>query len=138
VEAEQALRDKVLEIALGSIIYKTDPQLVHLGYQGTDAYARHENGNFIVEAFGPGNPKMQLIWLEMVRPEVWGKRRKRKIARTGGVLVLGERPKRSANSYAASIRARKWKSISRKVQRLKSSCNHHCFGKLDLFSRSTF
>jgi hypothetical protein len=82
-----------LEIALGPIIYKTDPQLVHLGYQGTDAYARDENGNFIVEAFGPGNPKMQLIWLEMVRPEVWGKRRKRKIARTGGVLVLGERPK---------------------------------------------
>jgi hypothetical protein len=119
-EAEQTLRDKVVEIALGPVIYKTDPQLVHLGYQGTDAYARDENGNFIVEGFGPGNKKMQLIWLAMERPEVWGKRRKRKIARTGGVLVLGERPKRSASSYAASIKARKWKSMSRKVQKLKA------------------
>jgi len=119
-EAEQTLLDKVIEIGTGPIIYKTDPQLVHLGYQGTDAYARDENGNFIVEAFGPANPKMQLIWLEVVRPEPWGKRRKSKFARTGGVLVIGERPKRSASSYAASIRARKWKSISRKVQKLKS------------------
>jgi hypothetical protein len=119
-EAEQVLLDKVIEIGLGPIIYKTDPQLVHLGYQGTDAYARDEDGNFIVEAFGPGNPKMQLIWLEMARPELWGKRRKSKFARTGGVLVIGERPKRSASSYAASIKARKWKSISRKVQKLKS------------------
>jgi hypothetical protein len=119
-EAEQTLLDKVIEIGLGPIIYKTDPQLVHLGYQDTDAYARDENGNFIVEAFGPGNPKMQLIWLEMARPELWGKRRKSKFARTSGVLVIGERPKRSASSYAASIRSRKWKSISKKVQKLKS------------------
>jgi hypothetical protein len=110
----------MLEIALGPVIYKTAPQLVSLGYQGTDAYAKDEDGNFIVEGFGPGNKKMQRILLEMELPEVWGRRRKSKIARTGGVVVLGERPKRSASSYAASIKARKWKSMSSKVQKLKA------------------
>ena len=41
---------------------------------------------------------------------------KRDNFRTGGVLVVGGRSAKSENSYAASIRARKWRSISRKVQ----------------------
>ena len=54
-EAHDQLLAVVLQIANGEI-FKTDPFLVNvLGYQGVDAYAQDENGNFIVEAVGRPN-----------------------------------------------------------------------------------
>jgi hypothetical protein len=105
------------QIAKG-IRYKTDPSLVKLGYQGVDAFATDEDGNFIEEVVGPPDPKMIRFSLERVLPERYGKNRKSDIPRTGGVLVVGQRtgePK-GKNSTAASIKARKWKSAARRVR----------------------
>ena len=87
--------------------------------QGADTYARDENGNFIVEGGGPGNPKMLRLFLELVRPEKWGKARKSKIVRSGGVLVIGEPAARPQNNCAASRKAKQWTSASRKVREEK-------------------
>ena len=118
--AIEEAHDKLLLIVwqkANGVIFKTDPLLVDLGFEGLDAYAQDENGNFIVEAVGRPNAKMAQFFLEFVRPEKWGKHRKSDIPRTGGVLVIGEpKPK---NSCDASIKARKWKSVLRKLRELK-------------------
>jgi hypothetical protein len=117
-------RDRLLgvmyDIAMGPITYKIDQDLVALGNRGADAYARDENGEFIVETRGPGNVKMLEFLLQLWRPEKWGKARKREIFRSGGVLVIGERPNRSEKNCAASIRARQWKSALRKIGETKA------------------
>jgi hypothetical protein len=101
--------------------YKIDQDLVALGNRGADAYARDENGEFIVEGRGgPRNEKMLKFLLQWLRPEKWGKARKREIFRSGGVLVIDERPNRSKKNCAASIRARQWKSASRKIGETKA------------------
>jgi hypothetical protein len=82
-EAHQTLSDDALAIALGPVIYKTQTRTSD--NQGTDAYARDENGNFIVEAFGPGNAKMHWLLVELLRPEVSIKPRE-----TNGVHVIGK------------------------------------------------
>jgi hypothetical protein len=114
-EADDTLHFLVWQMAMG-IKFKTDPSLVKLGYQGVDAYAKDENGDFIEEGVRRPNLKMMRFYLAWKRPETWGKHPKRDICRTGGVLVVGGRSGKSENSYAGSIRARKWKAISRKVQ----------------------
>jgi hypothetical protein len=116
-EAWQRLLGVMRDIAMGSITYKIDRDLVELGNRGADAYARDENGEFIVEARGPVSVKMVKFLLQLLCPERWGKARKREreIFRSGGVLVIGERPNRSEKNCAASIRARQWKSASRKI-----------------------
>ena len=119
-EAHDRLLGVMYDIAMGPITYKIDPDLVALGNRGADVYARDENGEFIVEAWGPGNVKMLEFLLQLRRPERWAKARKRKICSTGGVLVIGERPNRSENNCAASIRARQWKSASRKIGETKA------------------
>ena len=119
-EAHQRLLDTVFDLAFGPIIYKVEQDLVDLGMQGADTYARDENGNFIVEGRGPGNPKMLRLFLELMRPEKWGKARKRKIVTSGGVLVIGEPAARPQNNCAASIKAKQWKSASRKVRDAKA------------------
>ena len=96
------------------------PFLVDLGYEGPDAYATDENGNFIVEAVRRPNFKMIRFLLEWALPEKWGKHRKSDIPRTGGVLVIGERTKEPENSCAATIKARQWKSRSREIEKAKS------------------
>jgi hypothetical protein len=99
------------------VIFKTDPYLVELGYRGPDAYARDKNGNFILEAVGRPNPKMIRFFLEMVRPEKWGKQRK----------IDGRRPifgplsetvdvKYATPTRSASVQARQWKSWSKKIR----------------------
>jgi hypothetical protein len=103
------------DIAMGPITYKIDQDLVALGNRGADAYARDENGEFIVEGRGPGNDKMLKFLLQFWRPERWRKARKREIFRSGGVLVIG-----SEKNCAASIRARRWKSASRKIGKTKA------------------
>jgi hypothetical protein len=118
-EAYQIVEDALLEHAIGPITYKNDPDLVDLGMEGIDAYARDENGDFIVESRGPGNVKIQRRVLEILRPERWAKTRKRKTTISGGVLVMGGRPIPPKTNCAASIRTRQWKCASRMLEEVK-------------------
>jgi hypothetical protein len=113
-DAHDTLHFNVRQIAMG-IRYKIDPLLEKRGYRGIDAYATDANGNFIEEGIRKPNPKMMRFYLEWKLPERYGKPRKKNIARTGGVLIVGERSKRPKASYEASIRARQWKAVSRKI-----------------------
>jgi hypothetical protein len=80
------------------------------------------NGNFIVEACGQPNMKMARHFLEWQRPEQWGKRRKRHVPHNAGVLVIGgDVTKKPEYDTTASVKARKWKSFSRKFRRQKPS-----------------
>ena len=80
-----------------------------------------ENGNFIVEAFGQPNMKMARHFLEWQRPEKWGKRRKRHVPHNAGVLVIGgDVTKEPEYDTTASVKARKWKSFSRKFREAKT------------------
>ena len=117
-EAHDMLFGFVWLKALG-LRYKTDPRLVALGYEGLDACARDEDGCFILERVGRGNPKMLRYCWERMCPEECGKHPKRDIPKTGGVLVIGERNKKPKNSCAASIKARQWKAHSRWVRETK-------------------
>jgi hypothetical protein len=115
-QAHDQLLAVVLQIANGEI-FKTDPFLVDvLGYQGVDAYAKDENGNFIVEAIGRPNFKMMRLFLQLVRPEEYANNRKIDIPQKGGVIVIGQNTEKLENSSAASIKVRKWKSCSRKIR----------------------
>jgi hypothetical protein len=109
--ADDMLGGLIYDKALGPITYKIDQDLVALGNRGADAYARDEDGEFIVERRGPESDKMIKVLLQWKRPEKWGKKRKRDIFRSGGVLVIG-----SEKNCAASIKARRWKSASRKIE----------------------
>jgi hypothetical protein len=63
---------------------------------------------------------MLAFLLQLLRPERWRKAWKREILMNGGVLVIGERPNPSEKNCAASIRARQWKSVSRKIGETKA------------------
>jgi hypothetical protein len=97
--ARDKLLTVVLEIAKG-VRLKTD-----------------EDGNLIEEVVGPPNGKMIRFFLELVRPEVWGKYRKIDHPQTGGVLVLGDSTKQPATCPSASINVRQWKSGWNKVRK---------------------
>jgi hypothetical protein len=119
--ARDWLQGVMYDKALGPITYKIDQDLVALGNRGADAYARDENGEFIVEGRGgPINDKMLKFLLQWLRREMWGKARTREILRSGGVLVIDGRPNRPKKNYAASIRARQWKSALRKIGETKT------------------
>ena len=77
------------------------------------------DGNMIEEVVGPPNPKMMRSLLEWARPERWAQPRKSNIRRTGGVLVIGERPKDLNKGSVSSVRARQWKSMATKVGKAK-------------------
>jgi hypothetical protein len=119
-EAHDKLLEAALDMAMGSAVYKIDPFLLDLGYQGPDAYLRDENGDPVLETVRKANPKMLRFLLEWMRPDRWGKHRKRDVPHNGGVLVIGDITKKPENSSAASIKARKWKSRSRKIEKAKS------------------
>lgn len=114
-EAHDRLRDLMLDLAVGPITYKIDQDLVDLGMEGYDAYARDEHGDFIEVARGPGNEKIIERVLETLRPQRWGRPRRRRSLRNGGVLVIGEAARRSAKGSIASTKARQWKVTSRMV-----------------------
>lgn len=97
-EAYDELFGRAWEIAMG-VAFKVD-----------------ESGNLIEEVVGKPNRKMMRFLLEWKRPEKWGKHRRGDILRTGGVLVIGERAEKPKNNPAASIKARKWKALSRKLR----------------------
>src|SRR6202035_5763283 len=66
--------------------------------------------------------KMARHFLEWQRPEKWGKRRKRHVPHNTGVLVIGgDVTKKPEYDTTASVKARKWKSFSRKFREAKTS-----------------
>jgi hypothetical protein len=114
-EPWDSVRSAVFRIALGAATYKLDQDLVDLGMEGADAYARDEDGNFIEEARAPGSDKMLKFLLRILRPEQWAKSRNRRSVTSGGVLMIGERTRGSEKGCTASIKARQWKSAMRKI-----------------------
>ena len=128
--AEIKVLDRILERALfgndkvlthrGRVVYKIDQELVGLGLQGRDAYLRDENGNPVPETVPKPDMKAMRFWLAWHRPEKWGRHRKVKAPREGGVLVIGgDVTKKPEYNTAASVRARKWKAGSRMLQDAK-------------------
>ncbi|MGO8925274.1 MAG: hypothetical protein ACLQF4_20325 [Xanthobacteraceae bacterium] len=103
--AKEAAYDKVLEAAY----------LIAMG----KAYTTDENGNLTLETVGPPNPKMMRFFLELARPEVYGnKTPKLDVPRQGGVVLIEpKKPKKTCP--AASIKAREWKSHSRRFRQAK-------------------
>jgi hypothetical protein len=128
-EAEQKLEDEMLQRALsgydkvlthrGRVMYKIDPGLVGLGFQGPNAYLRDENGNPVPETVHKDDTKAQLSVLKRLRRDRWGKRPKIDGPREGGVLVIGDVTKKPKYNTAASVRARKWKADSRRIREEK-------------------
>jgi hypothetical protein len=127
-EAHQNLDDEMLQRALGGyekvlnyrgrVSYKMDEGLVGLGYQGSDAYLRDENGNPVPETVHKEDTKAQLSVLKRRRRDTWGKHPKRDAPREGGVLVVGVTKKPKYNTDK-SVRARKWKADSRRIREEK-------------------
>jgi hypothetical protein len=105
----------------GHVIYETDLSLWKLGHRGPDAYRRDENGNPVPQTIRKVDTKAALWVLERRRPEVWSKNRKIDVPHQGGgVLVVGDVTKQLENGSAASIKARKWKSGLRMIQKGKT------------------
>jgi hypothetical protein len=121
--AEEEVSADLCKIGMGGIIYKTDPFLEGLGFEGRDAAAKDEYGDPIIEAIRPPNAKFLLRYLERKDPERWGKQRKRSaLPKGGGVLVVGGPPKNKKPEHgsAASVRARRWKAGARMISEAKS------------------
>ena len=78
-----------------------------------------DDGNTIEEAVGSSNPKVMKSVLEWLRSETWAEPRKRNTRWTGGVIVLGQHPKASNKGWASSVRARQWKAIAARVDKIK-------------------
>jgi hypothetical protein len=76
---------------------------------------------FIVEACGQPNMEMARHFLEWQCPEKWGKRRKGHVPHNADVLVIGgDVTKKPEYDTTASVKARKWKSFSRKFREAKT------------------
>jgi hypothetical protein len=122
-EADDQLREVARDIGMGGVTYKTDQFLVDLGCEGPDAYLRDENGYPVVETIRKPNGKILRVVLERERPETYGKHRKIDAPQNSGVLVVGGIrrgiPNKVNNGTAASVKARKWKSLWRMIQKTK-------------------
>jgi len=118
-EAHDEIHAAAWESATG-LAYKYDELLLSLGYEGPEAYLRDENGIPVQEIVRKPNGKMQRFLLEWGRPEEFGKRRKVDVPHKGGVLVLGDIPKKLENNSAASIKVRKWKAGLRMIGKAKT------------------
>jgi hypothetical protein len=129
-EAHQKLIDIMFQRALlgydkvltrrGRVMYKIDQGLEGLGFQGPDAYLRDENGNPIPETVRKVDLKAMRFILELYRPGTWGKHPKIDAPHEGGVLVIGDVTKKPEYNPTASVMARKWKSMSRKIWKPKA------------------
>jgi hypothetical protein len=98
-QAHDILSERAYQVAMG-VTYKFDG-----------------NGNMIEEVVGPPNPKMMRFFLAWRRSERWAQPQKSNVRRTGGVLIIGERPKDPNKGSVSSVRARQWKSIAAKVRK---------------------
>ena len=109
----------VWQRAMG-LVFKIDPYLVELGYRGFEAYATDENGDYIVEAKGRPNGKMIRFFLEMVRPDKWGKPRKVKAPYRSGVLVIGDPAQKPEDNTKPPDPAQQWKAWRNKIWNAKN------------------
>jgi len=66
----------------------------------------------------PPDGKMSRFLLERRRPEKWGKHPKIDIPQKGGMVLIGDTPKKQ-KCPEASIKARKWKSMAAMVRKTK-------------------
>jgi hypothetical protein len=98
-QAHEILSERVYQVAMG-VTFKFDG-----------------DGNVIEEVVGPPNPKMIRFFLAWRRPERWAQTRKNNVRRTGGVLVIGGRPRDPNKGSVTGVRARQWKSIAAKVRK---------------------
>jgi hypothetical protein len=97
-EADDKSLEAAWKIAMGEL-YKKD------GYEVPHVYVRRPNG------------KMMRFLLERKFPEKYGKHPKNiDIPRKTGVVLIDDTPKKPAKCSAASIKARRWKSLSRRVR----------------------
>lgn len=102
-QANDSLCSVMWQSAMG-VVFKTD-----------------ENGNFILEPCGRPNNKMARLFLEWHLPEKYGKPQKRHVPHNTGVLVIGrDGTKKPEYNTTASVKARKWKSFSRKFPEAKT------------------
>jgi hypothetical protein len=101
-EAHDDVLGAAYDIAMG------EPYKDELGYEVPHLYVRRPNG------------KMLRFLLEWLRPEVYGKHPKVDIPQKGGVILVSEVTKKPAKCSAASIKARKWKSMSAMVRKTKA------------------
>ena len=127
-EARQILDDEMIQRALGydqvltrrgRVMYKIDPGLEGLGFQGPDAYLRDENGNPVPETVRKVDNKAQLSILKRFRPETWVGQPKTDVPREGGVLIIGRMNKKPKCNTVKSVEARRWKADSRRVREKK-------------------
>ena len=98
-EAHDKILEVAWEIAMGEL-YKKD------GYEVPHLYVRPPDG------------KMSRFLLERRRPEKWGKHPKIDIPQKGGMVLIGDTPKKQ-KCPEASIKARKWKSMAAMVRKTK-------------------
>ena len=120
-EAYDKLDEVLYHLAMGGVVYKYDEFLLSLDYEGPDAYLRDENGDPVVETIRKPNGKMMRFYLVWKRPEKWSKHPKIDVPHHSGVLVVGATTKKPENTTAtaASIKVRKWKSLSRMIAKAK-------------------
>jgi hypothetical protein len=64
----------------------------------------------------PPDPKILRFILELLHLDEWGKHRKIDIPHNSDVLDVGYIAKKPEYSTAASLKARKWKSCSRRIR----------------------
>ena len=116
--AIEEAHDKILlaawDSAMGGVVYKNDKFLLSLGYEGPDAYLRDENGN------------------PCTRDHVQSV----DVPQKGGVVIIGDITKKPENSSAASIKARQWKSRSKRIRGAKTLAVSGNFKRHFIFTSS--
>jgi hypothetical protein len=138
-EAEDYLLAAGFEIAKG-VVYKYDEALLSLGFEGPDAYARDQNGNPIPEVIFKPRARGKMIRSLLEWRDKYGNHPKIDVPQQGGIVVVDvpfaprpsgpdapppappareRRPKKIENSSAASVKVRKWKSLSRMIRKAK-------------------
>ena len=100
-EAHDKILEVAWEIAMGELYKKDGCEVPHL-------YVRRPNG------------KMMRFLLELMYPEKYGKHPKIDIPQKTGVVLIGGTPEKPEKKCpAASIKVRKWKSISAMIRKTK-------------------
>ena len=72
-------------------------------YPGSEAYVKRPD------------VKMLRFLLALMCPETYAKRRKVEATHRNGVFVIGEPARKRQCNTAASVQARQWKSLSKKI-----------------------
>jgi hypothetical protein len=138
-EAFENLVAAAWEIVKG-VVYKYDEALLSLGFEGPDAYARDQNGNPIAEVIFKPRARKKMIRSLLEWRDKYGNHPKIDVPQQGGIVFVDvhfgprpsgpdapppappareRRPKKIENSSAASVKVRKWKSLSRMIRKAK-------------------